>query len=208
MEDKLRNSRLLALTTVIIAVVVNIISVYVINYTEITVIVVVILFIITVLIVTYYSGFKTTRSTEILARVVYDESTGEITNYPENVVQTLLRQTFNNISAEDPGIRASLLTSGQRSEETKTFIEMVEVVILSQVSYLLESLPANYMADFSESMSLPPEYLKNSIIRAIRKTILDNKSTARSMIHSFESYWLPKNAFLIMHSEIHCKLDY
>jgi hypothetical protein len=48
MEDKLRNSRVLVLTSVIIAVAVNIIAVYVVNFPEISVIVVVVIFIVTV----------------------------------------------------------------------------------------------------------------------------------------------------------------
>jgi hypothetical protein len=194
-EDKLRNSRVLVITSVIIAVAVNIIAVYVVNYPEISVIVVVVIFIITVLAVTYYSGSKTTISTDILARVLYDGRTGEITNYPDNVVQTLIRQTFNNISTADPQIKDSLVSFGKGSEykDTPTFIEMAEVIVLSQISNLLSSMPAEYMGDFSESKSLPPEYLNNSIINAIQKTTFKDKRMADSMISSFESCWLPKN---------------
>ena len=145
MEDKLRNSRLLAISSVIVAVAVNIVSVYVVNNPEISVIVVVAIFVTTIFVVMYYSGVKTTIATQILTRILYDGTTGEITDYPDNIVQTLLRQTFNNISVQDSTIEASLLSNGKGSEykQTATFIEMAEVIILSQISNLLSFMPAN-----------------------------------------------------------------
>ncbi|MGC1929258.1 MAG: hypothetical protein WA667_09810, partial [Candidatus Nitrosopolaris sp.] len=199
MGDKLRNARLVAITSVIIALAVNIIGVYAVNYPEITVIVIVVIFIITVFVLIYFSGFETTKYSEIHTCVLYDGTTGEITDYPDNVVQTLLRQTLNKITLQEPTIKARLSSFGIGSEEIAIFIEMAEVVILSQISNLLSSMPPDYLADFLP-LSSPPEYLKNSIIRTIKDTILKDKSAATSMINSFESYWLPKNgSFTISH---------
>ena len=59
------------------------------------------------------------------------------------------------------------------------------------------------MVDFLESRSLPPEYLKNTIISAIRKTIAKDKRAADTMINRFESYWVPKNGSLTISTDVY-----
>jgi hypothetical protein len=203
-DDRLGNIRIILLTSIIIAVAVNVVSFYIVNNTEITIIIIIILFLITVFMLIILSGFETTRYHEIYTAVLYDGTTGEITNFPDNAVQTLIRQTLQRVQAQEPEIQSVLSSGGTAFNEPSIFIEMAEIIILSQVRHLFNNmsfLKPEYLVDFIESQKLPSEYQKNSIIKAIRATILKDNRAGDSLIDTFEAYWKPKNGSLtISHS--------
>lgn len=167
-HDKIQNARLVALTSVIVAIAVNIIAVYFINHPLATIVAVVAIFIFTIFLLIYFSGFNTSISGSFVTRIICDGETGELTNYPDHVTQSFIRQTVDILDSQGQNVKPRIVEAlSQPLTERNILTELAEVIILSQISTLISFAPREYIQEFEETSNLPPPMHENSIVMSI-----------------------------------------
>jgi hypothetical protein len=190
-HGKIQNARLVALTSVIVAIAVNIIAVYFVDYPLATVGAILVIFIITVFLLTYLSGFNTTISGNFVTRIICDGETGELTNYPDHVTQSLIRQTVDILDSQGQNVKPRIVEAlGQPLTERNILTEIAEVIILGQISTLLSTAPREFLQEFEETSNLPPPVSENSVVMSILR--IDNAVTRHGLINEFRGFWLPR----------------
>jgi hypothetical protein len=111
-DEKIRNARFTAITSVIIALGINLVASFMLTqYWYLSIIIFIATSIITIFVLTSYSEIKTSRTHNILSTIVFDSKTGELTDYPDYVVQHFMRQTINVLKDKDPYIALNIANS-------------------------------------------------------------------------------------------------
>ena len=118
----------------------------------------------------HYSSITTFRERQFATIIVFDGKTGDLTDYPDHVTQTLIRQTVNALAINDPNIKSKILDSlsqiSHQGNDKTTLIDIAETIILSQLFRTLSFPPSEYM-DCVQTTSLPKSIRENYLINGI-----------------------------------------
>lgn len=187
-DQKLLNVRLGALTSVIIAIVINVISFYIpsaFDQTEdstsrnvsiqiliIIMTITVIVFVTVIFILIQFGGIKTNNFKSITASIVYDAKTGELTHYPDTLPQSLVRQVVNASEKYDKNIRERIIHAAKiefGKIERTILIDFAELLALYQISSLLTLAPQELLKCAKQITKLPLGLDDNTVISIIKE---------------------------------------
>lgn len=197
-SERVSAVRLIVITSVIVALVISVLSFYFPSYPYYTLAVFLIVVIIVIFISVNLSDMKTTRSREIHAMFVYDGATGEITDYPNHIVQDIIRQAIKAVSEHDATLISRIINppelANPLSKERGVFIDLAELVLLRQVSLVLALLPEAYERYFVRISQLPLGFMDNSIVKPLVTTLRDERKVRMSAINNLDSFEIPKGS--------------
>lgn len=195
-QKRVQDVRLVVVTSLIVALAVNILAFYFISFPFFTVLVLVLLVVVTIWTLIQFSGIKTSKHCEIHTLVVYDWKTGEITQYPGHIVQNIIRQAVEVIGKHDatliPRITSPPSLVNPSTKERTIFIDFAELILLRQVSLLLAWLPEEYEEHFEELKQLPSGFMENSIIKSLVTTLRDKREVLLSAINNLDKFNVPR----------------
>jgi len=196
-NDIIQNARFTIITSVIIALAVNLAASYIFSQQFVMFFIILGISIgATVYVLAHYSRVLETRMLHILVNLIYDRKTGKLTDYPDYVVQHLIRQTMSVISKGNPNIDSEIREASivELNDSSKgILIDTCETIIVSQILSLLESRPAEYLNDFELSDDLQKE-LNNNIIAEIHK--INDPSDLQIVLNRFDKIWRPRHGNL------------
>jgi hypothetical protein len=194
-QKRAQDVRLVVITSLIVALAVNILAFYFITFPYLTVLVLVLLSVITIWILIYFSGIKTSKSSEIHTLVIYDGKTGEITQYPGDIVQDIIRQTVAVVGKHDATLKARITSPpslvNPSSKERTVFIDFAELILLRQVSSMLAWLPEEYEKHFEKLKQLPSGFMENNIIKPLVTTLRDKRDVLLSAMNNLDKFNVP-----------------
>ena len=195
-QKRVQDVRLVVITSLIVALAVNILAFYFISFPYFTVLVLVLLTVITIWTLIYFSGIRTSKSREIHTLVVYDGKTGEITQYPGDIVQDIIRQAVEVVGKHDATLIARITSPcslvNPSSKERTVFIDFAELILLRQVSSMLAWLPEEYEKHFEELKQLPSGFMENNIIKPLVTTLRDKREVLLSAINNLDKFNVPR----------------
>lgn len=195
-QKRVQDVRLVVITSLIVALAVNILAFYFIPFPYLTVLILVLMVVITIWILIYFSGIRTSKSREVHTLVVYDGKTGEITQYPGHIVQDMIRQAVKVVGKHDltlvPRIISPASLVNPASNERTVFIDFAELILLRQVSSLSAWLPDEYEKYFEELKQLPSGFMENSVIKPLVTTLRDKREVLLSAINNLDKFKVPK----------------
>jgi hypothetical protein len=198
-DEKIQNARFSIFTTVIIALGINLVASFITSQPWVAIVMLTITSLITIYILAHYSGVSTLITHDIQTNVIFDGNTGELTNYPDHIIQHFMRQTIDVVSKTNPNIKSKIVESRSlclNDKKRGILIDIAETVILSQILGLLSFLPREYLEDFQETSQLPIDLHENEIMESI--LAVKDKSDRQVLINTFDTFWKPKNgSFLI-----------
>jgi len=193
-----QDARLVVITSLIIALAINILAFYFSSFPYHTALVLVLLVVVTIGIFIHFSGIKTNKTCEIHTLVVYDGKTGDITQYPGHIVQDIIRQAVEVVSKHDATLIQRIISPPSlidpSSKERTVFIDFAELILLRQVSTLLAWLPDAYERYFEELKQLPSGFMENSIIKPLITKLRDKKEVLLSVINNLDKFKVPKGS--------------
>lgn len=197
-QGKIQAARLIVLTSLIVALVVNILAFYFVSYPYYTIVILLFLVVMMIFISIHFSEIKTTRSREVSTLFVYDGKTGEITDYPDHIVQHIISQAVRVVSKVDSTLKSRIISPPTlvepASKERTVFIDLAELVLLRQISTLLSMLPEGYDREFEELSQLPSGFIENSIIKPIVTVLRDERDVRISAISNLDKFKVPKGS--------------
>lgn len=194
-QKGVQNILLVVITSVILAITVNILALDLISFPHLTVLIVGLLVVVTIWILIHFSGIKTDKTCEIRTLVVYDKKTGEITHYPRHIVQDIIRQAVEVVSKHDATLIQKIINppslTDPSSKERSVFTDFAELILLHQVCTLLAWLPDEYDSHFEELKQLPSGFMDNSIIKPLVTDLRGDRDVLISMINNLDKFKVP-----------------
>lgn len=194
-QKRVQDVRLVVITSLIVALAVNILAFYFVSFPYFTVLVLVLLAVITIWILIHFSGIRTSKSRGIHTLVVYDGKTGEITQYPGDIVQDTIRQAVEVVGKHDATLIGRITSPpslvNPSSKERTVFIDFAELILLRQVSSMLARLPEEYEKHFEELKQLPSGFMENTIIKPLVTVLRDKREVLLSAINNLDKFNVP-----------------
>ena len=150
--------------------------------------------ILTIYVLAHYSAIVTSRERQIRTIAVFDGRTGDLTDYPEHVTQTLVRQTIDALAADGSNVKTKIVESlSSNLVSTRTILtDIAESLILSQLFRTLSNEIEH--SEFLQETVLPDSVKSNLIIQGILK--IKDPHTKMVLLDTFERCWILKKGTL------------
>jgi hypothetical protein len=198
-HEKIQSARLVVITSVVIALALNLLANFT-SYPGVITIVFVLFIIAAVFIAIQLADVQTEGICEVGTSIVYDSKAGEITDYPSHITQDIVRQAVRVLSKYDANVIERIKNppffTNPASRERSVFADIAELILLRQISSLLMLIPSDYEKDFKKIDKLPSGFLENPIINPLVTTLKKERDVIISAINNLDEFYIPKSCSL------------